>query len=253
MTPGLQRGPPFPEKATKGAVVAIASLETPSVPMVVGTCEIDVSTLGNVQGMKGHAVQTFHWAGDELWSWSSVGKPGTEPPDTLEGWNDEDADTVLATRTADIDLQDDQEGGVTLNADLSERSDAEKAQGSEGDDPPSLSDAVEVVDEKDLSQKGMRAYARLVQSSLHEANSAQRSTTLSETHFSMVCAITWTTIGITLHSVLSSPCRNPTLCLCLSNHFYRLTPQQGSHLCRSRRQAGRILRSSSNTWISSRS
>ncbi|KAL1601560.1 hypothetical protein SLS60_006475 [Paraconiothyrium brasiliense] len=153
MTPGLQRGPPFPKKATKGAVVAIASLESPTVPMAVGTCEIDVSSLGSVQGMKGHAVSTFHWAGDELWSWNPAGKPGSEPPASLQGWDDENEDTALAAQIAGMDLQDDQEGGIALNAGPAERSEAEKAQGLEGEDPPSLKDAAEVVDDKELSQK----------------------------------------------------------------------------------------------------
>lgn len=155
MTPGLQRGPPFPKKATKGAVVAIASLEAPTVPMAVGTCEIDISALGNVQGMKGQAVSTFHWAGDELWSWSSTSKPGTEPPDILQGWDDkQDEDTSLAERTAAVDL-DDQEGGISLEADPIERSDAEKAQGVEGEDAPSNHDFTDVVDDKELTTKGM--------------------------------------------------------------------------------------------------
>ncbi|KAF1966873.1 eukaryotic translation initiation factor SUI1 family protein [Bimuria novae-zelandiae CBS 107.79] len=154
MTPGLQRGPPFPEKATKGSIVAVASLEAPTVPMAVGICEIDVSSLGSVQGMKGHAVSTFHWAGDELWSWNPSGRPGSEPPAALRGWeDDENEDSALAAQAAGIDLQDGQEGGIALNADPSERSEAEKAQGVEGENATSLRDAVETVDDKELSQK----------------------------------------------------------------------------------------------------
>lgn len=155
MTPGLQRGPPFPSKATKGAIVAVASLEAPTVPMAVGTCEIDISSLEKVQGLKGHAVSTFHWAGDELWSWSSESKPGIQPPTHIEGWNDgEEADGgALASQVEALNL-DAQDGGVTLDTSPAERSAAEKAQGLEGEDPPSLKDSVEVVDEKELSQKG---------------------------------------------------------------------------------------------------
>jgi translation initiation factor 2D len=154
MTPGLQRGPPFPKRATKGAIVAIASLETPSVPMAVGTCAIDVSSLDSVQGKKGHAVQTFHWAGDELWSWSSSSKPGTEAPEYIGGWDeDKQEETSLAAQAAAMDLGDD-DGGVALDSDPIERSAAEKAQGVEGEEPPSIKDSFELVDDKELSQKG---------------------------------------------------------------------------------------------------
>lgn len=155
MTPGLQRGPPFPPKATKGAVVAIASLEAPTVPMVVGTCEIDVSALGRVQGMKGHAVSTFHWAGDELWAWSSTGKLGSEPPAALDGWGDEQLDeSSLPDRTAAIDL-DEQEGGVPLDHNPAERPAEEKAQGITGEDAPQNKDFIDVLDDKELTTKGM--------------------------------------------------------------------------------------------------
>ncbi|KAF2179081.1 eukaryotic translation initiation factor SUI1 family protein [Zopfia rhizophila CBS 207.26] len=155
MTPGLQRGPPFPPKAKKGAVVAVASLESPTVPMAVGTCEIDISALDKVQGVKGHAVQTFHWAGDELWSWSTTGKPGTDPPEYLGGWADkEDEDAGLATKTQALDIDAGQEdGGVSLEADPTQRSEAEKAQGLEGEDIPTNKDFIEEVEDKDLTTK----------------------------------------------------------------------------------------------------
>ncbi|KAI0586457.1 Eukaryotic translation initiation factor SUI1 family protein [Pyrenophora tritici-repentis] len=152
MTPGLQRGPPFPKKATKGAIVAIASLEAPTVPMAVGECAIDVSALGQVQGMKGHAVSTFHWAGDEIWSWSSTGKPGDQPPDVLEGWDDDKGEEAsLVERTAAVDLDD--EGGVTLGADPTQRSQAEEAQGVEGEEAPSNNDFIDVLEDKELNTK----------------------------------------------------------------------------------------------------
>src|SRR5690242_18506396 len=125
MTPGLQRGPPFPKEATKGAVVAIASLEAPTVPMAVGTCLIDVSSLGSTQGMKGHAVETFHWAGDELWSWGTGNKPGRDAPASIEGWDEQKGeDASIVERTAAIDLDND--GGVPLDADPAERSKVEQ-------------------------------------------------------------------------------------------------------------------------------
>lgn len=152
MTPGLQRGPPFPSKATKGAVVAIASLEAPTVPMAVGTCLIDVNALGNTQGMKGHAVETFHWAGDELWSWSTGNKPGRDPPALIEAWDEqEEEDTSLVDRTATVDL--DIDGGVSLDVDPTERSKAEQAQGVDGEDAPINKDFVDVVEDTELTTK----------------------------------------------------------------------------------------------------
>ena len=87
MTPGLARGPPFPSGATLNSIVAIASLDRPSVPRVVGICEIDVSSLQQVQGAKGHAVRGYHWDGDEIWGWSQSGKSGSDAPKEIEGWD----------------------------------------------------------------------------------------------------------------------------------------------------------------------
>ena len=116
MTPGLA-GPPFPQKAKKGSVVAVASLSKPSVPMIVGSCEIDISSLGEVQGVKGHAVRGVHWSGDELWSWSANGQTGGPPPDEIRGCMDgPQKQDAAAKAMEDLDLEDDDEqGGVALD------------------------------------------------------------------------------------------------------------------------------------------
>ncbi|KAL1648786.1 hypothetical protein SLS58_001966 [Diplodia intermedia] len=116
MTPGLQNGPPFPQKAKKGAVVAVASLENPTVPVAVGVCEIDVSALQQVQGARGHAVRSVHWAGDEIWAWSTSGKEGGAPPEHLEGWYGENAEVeAVADQLEGTDLKDVEDGGVQLD------------------------------------------------------------------------------------------------------------------------------------------
>ncbi|KAL8848311.1 MAG: hypothetical protein Q9221_006665 [Calogaya cf. arnoldii] len=118
MTPGLARGPPFPSKATKGSVVAIASLEKPSVPMVVGICEIDVASLREVRGAKGHAVRGKHWDGDEIWTWSQGGGGGGNAPDEIEGWDTNGGGTGLEELLNDVDLDESDdgqtEGGVPI-------------------------------------------------------------------------------------------------------------------------------------------
>ncbi|KAK7533560.1 hypothetical protein IWX49DRAFT_571989 [Phyllosticta citricarpa] len=154
MTPGLQNGPPFPEKAKKGAAVAIASLESPTVPMAVGVCAIDVSALQDVRGAKGHAVKMIQWAGDELWAWSTGGKPGISPPNHIDGWLASQSDVKQIQAQLDAaDLQDeDENGGVTLSAtgkdDLQSAGAADDLQAgelSQGDEP--------AVEEKELTTK----------------------------------------------------------------------------------------------------
>jgi translation initiation factor 2D len=118
MTPGLVGGPPWPEKAKEGAVVAVAGLGRDSVPVWVGTCIIDVAGLGRVQGMKGVAVEGIHWAGDEIYNWSQMGSGGREVPDAVAGWQSVAA--RLTDDVNDLDIDEDEEGqqedgGVSLS------------------------------------------------------------------------------------------------------------------------------------------
>jgi translation initiation factor 2D len=117
MTPGLARGPPFPSKATKNSVVAVASLDKPSVPLVVGLCEIDIGSLSQVQGAKGHAVRGLHWEGDEIWSWSQAAHLGRPAPNLISGW--EDADLSLSHGVESLTVEDSdseaENGGVALD------------------------------------------------------------------------------------------------------------------------------------------
>lgn len=122
MTPGLARGPPFPSGATKNSIVAVASLERPSVPRVVGVCEIDVSSLQQVQGARGHAVRGHHWDGDEIWGWSQSGKPGSDAPEVIEGWDPPDAMNKLSDKLDGLsmtghDLEPNESGVVPANKD----------------------------------------------------------------------------------------------------------------------------------------
>lgn len=158
MTPGLARGPPFPPKATKGSVVAIASLEKPNVPMVVGVCEIDVASLQQVRGAKGHAVRGEHWDGDEIWAWSQGGSgSGGSAPDDIQGWDTYDSGSGLEERLNDIVIEDSDDaqndGGVPIPYTAAQKS-QEIGQNEfvEGED----AEPFERVDEeeKDLSTKG---------------------------------------------------------------------------------------------------
>ena len=125
MTPGLARGPPFPLKATKGAVVAVASVDKPSVPVVVGICDIDIASLQQIHGAKGHAVRTEHWDGDEIWRWSMTGKPAVSAPEYIEGWNVEIGIDSLEEKSQHLTIEDEdddgEEGGVQLSSEESSK------------------------------------------------------------------------------------------------------------------------------------
>ena len=132
MTPGLGRGPPFPAGAKEGALAAVACYENPSVPLVVGNCEIDVGALTEVKGSKGNAVSPIHTHGDELWSWSQNWKPGEEPADYINGWLEEEG-TGLEEEVENLTVGDsDQEeaGGVPLSDESKKRNEFV-----EGEDP----------------------------------------------------------------------------------------------------------------------
>lgn len=119
MIPGLfkEKATSWDPRATTGAVVAVAGISKDTVPMWVGTCETDVSKLGDdLRGHKGVAVKGLHWAGDELWTWKPVGSGGQKTPDHLDGWKGLTQDVANAVsgitlKEGDV-LEDD--GGAPL-------------------------------------------------------------------------------------------------------------------------------------------
>jgi translation initiation factor 2D len=159
MTPGLAGGPPFPERATKGAAVAIASTDRPSVPIAVGWCEIDVSALAKVQGMKGHAVRNMHWAGDEVWSFGGSGRAGVPAPEEIEGWKRVLEERGLVEEMQDFEVDEDTDGGVAVVAGQEQATETPKAvNGHAGgmdaqDEPPAEEAQTDASKEPELSQK----------------------------------------------------------------------------------------------------
>ncbi|KAK9475712.1 hypothetical protein V1514DRAFT_339275 [Lipomyces japonicus] len=64
MLPGLI--PPFPDGLVKGSIVAIASADSPTVPLAVGICDLTLTGVTRVQGQHGKAVLIVQVHGDEL-------------------------------------------------------------------------------------------------------------------------------------------------------------------------------------------
>lgn len=116
MTPGLASGPPFPERARKGAIVAVSAIERPAAPVALGICAIDVSALEQVRGAKGMAVETLHWVGDELYNFSPSERAPPATPEKVDGWEQHLMQQELHARTGDLALEEDS-GGVPLEPD----------------------------------------------------------------------------------------------------------------------------------------
>ena len=262
MTPGLAGGPPFPRAAKKGALVAIASTEAPSVPVAVGTCEIDVSALGRVQGSKGHAVRILHWAGDELWAWSASGKPGGAPPASVEGWlggRDGEAEVRnggtglggdgLANGMAELGVgdgddgegDDDGGGGVPVDggmvgedgANAGKKKAAELESEEDEVDPP--------VQEKELSTKGESSLYFLTRLLQEGTNISDQKSTMRFTMHSYTVSTTTKTPTRPLQTTdCSSHSHNPSSSRTSSYPSYPHSHPPRPTRYRSKRQAGRM-------------
>lgn len=117
MIPGLvkAKGTSWDSRAITGAVVAVAGLARDTVPLWVGTCDLDVSKLGDdLRGQKGVAVKGLHWAGDEAWSWRPVGTGGQEAPESVEGWKGLTQDVTSSIGEASLKDDGDEDGGASL-------------------------------------------------------------------------------------------------------------------------------------------
>ena len=224
MTPGLAaRRPPFPAKATKNAVVVVASLEKSTVPMVVGVCEIDIASLQHVQGVKGHAVRGEHWAGDEVWAWSQGGLSGQAAPDAIEGWAEEDTSANLEHRMEKASLDDhegeepddDGDGGVLLEQNIPSQSKFQTNGYVDGEDVLPYEEVS--VEERQLTIKGERSK---IYSIARTENRLQKSMRYLEMHFFMqyISSITQTKMNHVVVSAFLS--RNRSLFQTLSYHIY---------------------------------
>lgn len=196
MTPGLAGGPPFPEQAKQGAVVAIASTDKPTVPVAVGVCKIDVSELQEVQGARGHAVETLHWHGDELWSYSTSSRPGQQSPEEIEGWAQVLETRGLTEKVESLEVEDqDDEGGVSLK-DGETNDDTVKVQGGQaaavdGEDAPTTEEsAPSRLSQKEIDQAFRNAFLY----GIHH----HKATNPNERNFSLVFPLTQSFIMSTL-------------------------------------------------------
>ncbi|KAI1854990.1 hypothetical protein JX265_012345 [Neoarthrinium moseri] len=119
MIPGLvkAKGTQWDQRAATGAVVAVAGIRKDTVPLWVGTCEVDLRNLPNdLRGQKGVAVKGLHWAGDEAWGWKPLGSGGREAPDGIEGWQGLTHDiTAAVDQTILADDRDEGQGGAALD------------------------------------------------------------------------------------------------------------------------------------------
>ena len=251
MTPGLA-GPPFPSKATKGAVVAVASLEKPSVPMVVGICEIDVASLQRVQGAKGHAVKGQHWAGDEIWAWNQTGKSGEDAPEQIEGWDAGEASINAGVKDISIDdSEDDSSGGVAVGSTGERKQESEPPnQYVDGEDAEPYGKVD--VREKELSTKGMGSRPNHYYPYFLLIN-VQISMKYSGKLFCMPYIITRAQIRVIRITASAFHFINLWSSPTSSFRTYQSHPPPKQPTCRSKKPAGRVPRNLSKPWTRTRS
>ncbi|KAI5463130.1 hypothetical protein BGZ63DRAFT_471269 [Mariannaea sp. PMI_226] len=95
-------------RARIGSLFAVASIRKDTVPLWIGTCQVDIYSLGDdLQGQKGVAIKALHWVGDECWSWKGRGIGGQQPPDALKGWTG--LTSPLTLPTGSLTLEDENE------------------------------------------------------------------------------------------------------------------------------------------------
>jgi translation initiation factor 2D len=192
MTPGLAGGPPFPPQARQGAVVAIASTDSPTVPVAVGICKIDVSALQQVQGARGHAVETLHWYGDELWSHSTSSRPGQQSPEEIEGWAQVLETRGLTEKVESLDIDDmDEDGGVSLIGGETNDDTVKTQDGLAGEDAPTTEES----GSPKLSQKEIdQAFRNAFLYGLHH----HKTTNANERNYGLVFPLTQSLVVSTL-------------------------------------------------------
>lgn len=110
MIPGLIKAPSaeWDSRAKIGSAVAVAGMQKDTVPLWIGTCQVDICNLPpSVRGQKGVAVKALHWAGDEVWSWRPLGSGGQAPPESIEGWPGLTAQLVEGVEQLSVEDNDD--------------------------------------------------------------------------------------------------------------------------------------------------
>lgn len=144
MIPGLvkARGSKWDQRAIKGSIVAVAGMTKDTVPVWVGTCEIDISQLGdeNFRSQKGIAVKGLHWEGDEIWNWATVsGAGGRGGPATVDGWRGLAAG--MDSAMGDLTLSEAEEnGGASLQDQEGEAGGGAQIEAEEEDRVPSTAE-----------------------------------------------------------------------------------------------------------------
>lgn len=234
------------------AIVAIASIEKPGVPRVVGECDVDIASLNRVQGAKGRAVRGHHWDGDEIWAWSQGGKLGVGPPDEIEGW-DLNGDAGKLSKGVDDLSMDDQEddGGVLLDSNANERPEGSVTNRYvDGEDALPYEEVA--TEEKEMTTKGRSSWKRIQQVELTDLN-VQKLTKPFGRPFCTAFTINEVTIRVILMAASNSQSPNLLSFPILFCHTSLFGHPLKQHRYKSRRPVGRMRRSSLKLWINKRS
>lgn len=109
---------------------------------------------------KGTCCAGEHWDGDEIWAWSSGGKPGGHAPEEIVGWDVNESDGALREGVEHLvvdDHEDDsEEGGVPLEKETEDGRFGPRNEDVEGENAEPYEKIG--LEDKELTTKGDQAF-----------------------------------------------------------------------------------------------
>lgn len=138
--------PPFDPRATRGALVGIASYQTPTVVKAIGHCSLNLTQFDNVQGRQGTAVTVIHVIEDELFK---LYDNDVEAPTSVEPYLPSAYDSLNKTIRALYGEDDDGDEEEEEDDNEEEQHEASSDNPENGTEPPAQEEEVNDIAEQE--------------------------------------------------------------------------------------------------------
>ncbi|GEQ71860.1 hypothetical protein JCM33374_g5546 [Metschnikowia sp. JCM 33374] len=156
--------PPFDKRALRGALVGVASYDSPTVIKAIGTCSLNLTQFDDVQDRQGTAVTIIHRIEDELFNLyegetapESVDNTFPKAPVSTEDVSTEDLTTETVAQNEDLSNLDNPASGLFEHNNQEDTEDIKEA-----DPIEDLADTVEELAVDDLDNFFIRSFLQSV-------------------------------------------------------------------------------------------